>query len=295
LEEPATIEQTADGAATPGFLGQTFSSLRHVNYRYLWIGTVFMSAGQRIQQVTLGWLIYDLTGSSVLLGMLNGLRALPFLMVSPLAGVVADRNNRKKILIISQYVLLMSTILMGALVSAGFVRVWQVFAFTLITAIAWSFVDPVRQSIVPTLVPKDDLMNAVALNSAAFNMTKVVGPSIGGLLIALFGAGGNFFVQGAAYAGVLLSIYWMVVPANSTEARRSSALANLQEGLVYVWSNPVVFALMDSALIPRIIAVPYQTLMPVFQKDVLKVGAEGLGILLAAPGLGACLAIGRQS
>jgi predicted MFS family arabinose efflux permease len=109
-------------------------------------------------------------------------------------------------------------------------------------------------------------------------------------LIAVFGAGGNFFVQSAAYVGVLLSIYWMVVPANSTEARRSSAMANLKEGLVYVWSNPAVFALMTSALIPRIIAMPYQTLMPVFQKDVLKVGPEGLGILLAAPGLGACLA-----
>ena len=96
MEEPATIEQTTDGAATQGFLGQTFSSLRHANYRCLWIGTVFMSAGQWIQQVTLGWLIYDLTGSSVLLGMLNGLRALPFLIVSPIAGVVADRTNRKK-------------------------------------------------------------------------------------------------------------------------------------------------------------------------------------------------------
>lgn len=290
MEDPATLEQTLAKAPPLGFLAQTFSSLRHTDYRYLWIGTVFMSAGQWIQQVTLGWLIYDLTGSSVLLGMLNGLRALPFLIASPIAGVVADRTNRKKVLVFSQYVLLIATVMMGSLVAVGFVRVWQVFAFTLITSLAWSFVDPVRQSMVPTLVPKEDLMNAIALNSAAFNMTKVIGPSIGGLLIALFGASGNFFVQGAAYAGVLLSIYWMTVPANSTDARRSSALANLKEGLMYVWSNPTVFALMTSALIPRIIAVPYQTLMPVFQKDVLKVGPEGLGILLAAPGLGACLA-----
>lgn len=249
-----------------------------------------MSAGQWIQQVTLGWLVYDITGSSVLLGMLNGLRALPFLIASPVAGVVADRSNRKTVLMISQYVLMVTTVIMGTLVAAGFIRVWQVFVFTLITAVAWSFVDPVRQSMVPTLVPKEDLMNAVALNSAAFNMTKVIGPSLGGLLIALFGASGNFFVQGAAYVGVLISIHWMVVPANSTEARRSSALENLKEGVVYVWSNAAVFALMTSALIPRIIAMPYQILMPVFQKDVLKVGPEGLGILLAAPGLGACLA-----
>ena len=290
MDEPAAIESTTAHAPLQGFLAQTFSSLRHRNYRYLWIGTVFMSAGQWIQQVTLGWLVYDITSSSVLLGMLNGLRALPFLIASPIAGVVADRTNRKSVLMVTQYVLLATTILMGVLVTAGFIRVWQVFTFTFITAIAWSFVDPVRQSMVPTLVPKEDLMNAVALNSAAFNMTEVIGPSLGGLLIALFGVGGNFFVQGAAYAGVLISIYWMVVPANSTEARRSSALENLKEGIAYVWSNDAVFALMTSALIPRIIAMPYQTLMPVFQKDVLKVGPEGLGILLAAPGLGACLA-----
>jgi predicted MFS family arabinose efflux permease len=143
---------------------------------------------------------------------------------------------------------------------------------------------------VPTLVPKEDLMNAVALNSAAFNMTKIVGPSIGGVLIVVFGAGGNFFVQSAAYIGVLISLYWMTAPPRSIEARRSSALANLKEGMSYVWHNPAVFALMTSALIPRIIAMPYQALMPVFQKDVLKVGPEGLGLLLAAPGLGASLA-----
>jgi MFS transporter, DHA1 family, staphyloferrin A biosynthesis exporter len=290
LKDPVTIEPTADGKSTPSFFAQTFSSLRHANFRHLFVGTVFMSAGQWIQNVTLGWLVYDLTGSSVLLGMLNGLRALPFLIASPIAGVVADRTNRKNILIVCQYVLMLTAISMGILVAAGFVRVWQVFTFTLITAVAWSFVDPVRQSMVPTLVPKEDLMNAVALNSAAFNMTKVIGPSIGGLLIAVFGASGNFFVQSAAYVGVLLSLHWMTAPSNSTEARRTSALANLKEGMTYVWRNPAVFALMTSALIPRIIAMPYQTLMPVFQKDVLKVGPEGLGLLVAAPGLGASLA-----
>ena len=259
LEEPSTIEQNADGAPADGFFARTFSSLRQRNYRHLFVGTVFMSAGQWIQNVTLGWLLYDLTGSSVLLGMLNGLRALPFLITSPIAGVVADRANRKNILIVCQYVLMLTAASMGILVAAGFVRVWQVFTFTLITAVAWSFVDPVRQSMVPTLVPKEDLMNAVALNSAAFNMTKVIGPSVGGLLIAVFGAGGNFFVQSAAYIGVLLSLYWMTVPPSSTEARRSSAMANLKEGMVYVWSNPAVFALMTSALIPRIIAMPCRT------------------------------------
>ena len=291
MEDPTTLQPVAEVETTSQrFRLGTFSSLRHANYRYLWIGTVFMSAGQWVQQVTLGWLLYDLTGSSVLLGMLNGLRALPFLVASPIAGVAADRTDRKKIILTSQYVLMITAVSMAILVASGFVQVWHLFAFTLITGVAWAFVDPVRQSLVPTLVPKKDLMNAVALNSAAFNLTKVIGPSLGGLIIVVFGAAGNFFVQSVAYVAVLWSIYWMVIPPTPIEARQSSALANLKEGLVYVWSNPAVFALMASALVPRIFAVPYQTLMPVFQKDVLKVGPEGLGILLAAPGLGAMLA-----
>lgn len=249
-----------------------------------------MSGGQWIQQVTLGWLLYDLTGSSVLLGMLNGLRALPFLVASPIAGVAADRMDRRRLILTTQYILIVTALGMGLLVASGSLQVWHLFAFTAITGVAWAFVDPVRQTLVPALVPRHDLMNAVALNSAAFNLTKVIGPSLGGALIVFSGAAGNFFVQCVAYLGVLISIYWMEIPPTPPEARRSSALANLKEGLVYVWSNAAVFALMASALVPRIFAVPYQTLMPVFQKDVLMVGPEGLGILLAAPGLGAMLA-----
>jgi len=249
-----------------------------------------MSAGQWIQQVTLGWLLYDLTGSSVLLGMLNGIRALPFLVASPIAGVAADRMDRRRLILTTQYILIITAVSMGLLVASGYLMVWHLFAFTVITGVTWAFVDPVRQSLVPALVPREDLANAVALNSAAFNLTKVIGPSLGGALIVFSGAAGNFFVQSAAYVGVLISVYRMTIPPTPPEARRSSALANLKEGLVYVWSNPAVFALMTAALVPRIFAVPYQTLMPVFQKDVLKVGPEGLGILLAAPGLGAMLA-----
>lgn len=291
LEEPAALQEESVIETAPRFLRwRTFSSLRHVDYRYLWIGTLFMSAGQWIQQVTLGWLLYDLTGSSVLLGMLNGLRALPFLVASPIAGVAADRMDRRRLILSTQYILITATVGMGSLVVSGHLAVWHLFAFTVITGVTWAFVDPVRQSLVPALVPRDDLVNAVALNSTAFNLTKVIGPSLGGALIVLSGAAGNFFVQSAAYTGVLVSVYWMTIPPTPPEARRTSALANLKEGLVYVWSNPAVFALMTSALVPRIFAVPYQTLMPVFQKDVLEVGPEGLGLLLAAPGLGAMLA-----
>ena len=289
MEEPIFIESAAS-ARPRGIVAQTFTSLTHRNYRYLWLGTVFMSAGQWIQQVTLGWLVYDLTSSSVLLGVLNGLRALPFLIASPIAGVFADRMDRRRLILACECFLAILTVLMGVLVASGTLAVWHLFTFTVLTGVAWAFVDPIRQSLVPVLVPKRDLMNAVALNSSAFNMTKIVGPSLGGLLIVAFGAAGNFFVQGLAYALVLAIVYRMAVPATPPEARRTTPLANLKEGLSYVWSTPIVFALMTAALVPRVFAMPFQTLMPVFQKDVLRVGPEGLGMLLAAPGLGALLA-----
>ena len=175
-------------------------------------------------------------------GYAYGLRALPFLVASPIAGVFADRMDRRQLILGCECFLALLTLLMGVVVVSGKLAVWHLFSFTLLTGVAWAFVDPIRQSLVPVLVPKPNLMNAVALNSAAFNMTKVIGPSLGGLLIVAFGAAGNFFVQGAAYAVVVLIVYRMVVPATPGEARRSSPLANLKEGLSYVWTNPIVFA-----------------------------------------------------
>jgi MFS transporter, DHA1 family, staphyloferrin A biosynthesis exporter len=226
-----------------------------------------------------------------LLGALNGLRALPFLVTGPMAGVAADRMDRQKLMLRTQYVLIVTAVVMGGLVASGLLQVWHIFVFTLITGIAWTFSEPVRQSLIPSVVPKRELANAIALNSGGFNLMKVIGPALGGLMIALFGAAGNFFVQSVAYVGVLVMIYLMHVPPIPAEARRSSALASLKEGFAYVWSTPAVLALMILAYVPRIFAVPYQTLMPVFQKDVLRVGPEGLGMLMAAPGVGAVLSV----
>ncbi len=161
----------------------------------------------------------------------------------------------------------------------------------LITGVAWTITEPVRMSMIPAVVPKEDIANAVALNSGGFNLMKVIGPALGGALIALFGPAENFFLQAIAYAGVLAMIYWMHIPPHRAEAKSRSAVANLKEGFAYVWSTPAVLALMALAYVPRIFAVPYQTLMPVFQKDVLKIGPEGLGLLMAAPGLGAVIAV----
>lgn len=266
----------------------TIASLYHPNYRLLWAGTCFMSAGQWIQQITLGWLIYDMTGSAAMLGFIGAVRTLPFLIVSPTAGVIADRMDRRLLMIRAEGFLVVTAVVMGALVATGLVQVWHLFVFTIVTGVAWSFNQPARMALVPSTVPPDDLMNAMALNSFGFNVTKIVGPFLGGLLIAQFGPGGNFFVQSATYAAVVYVVFLMRVPPQEPMGAQS-AFSGLKEGISYVRDTPTVLALLLLSLIPSILAIPYISLMPVFAKDVLGVGPDGLGIMLAAPGLGAVI------
>ncbi|MSQ28593.1 MAG: MFS transporter [Dehalococcoidia bacterium] len=286
----ATGVAGASAAQAPpkrGWRLEVFSSLRHRDYRYLWIGTVCSSAGMWIQQVTLGWLVYDMTGSSVLLGAVNGIRALPFLFTGPFAGVTADRVDRKKLMLYTQLVLTVTPFIMGVLVLSGQAEVWHVFVFTILTGIGWSFNQPVRQALVGSVVPRQDLPNAIALNSAAFNLTRIVGPAVGGLLILVFTAGGNFIVQGLAYMGVAFMIWRMHVPPNPPVPQGVSVLQSLREGARWVIQEPTVRVLMALAWVPAVFGMPYHSLMPIFAEDVLHVGPVGLGLLLAATGVGA--------
>lgn len=276
--------------ARTGPLG-IFSSLRYRDYRFLWIGTLFLSAGQWIQQVTLGWLLYELTGSPVLLGAMHAVRALPFLFVGPLAGVAADRFDRRGILLITLPIMIVASVLMGFLVQSGLLQTWHIIAFSAFTAIIWSINNPVRQTLVPNLVPRRDLMNAIALNSAGFNSQKVIGPAIGGLLIAAMGPSENFFVQALSYGMVLFLFGLMRVPPTPPNARKQSAASNFREGLAYVRQEPRLLALLVAALVPPLFSLPLtMAMLPVFQKDVYGVGPEGLGALMAGPGLGAVIA-----
>jgi predicted MFS family arabinose efflux permease len=159
----------------------------------------------------------------------------------------------------------------------------------LLTGVAWAFNMPVRQSVVPNLVPRSALMNALALNSAGFNVTRIVGPSLAGLLIAAIGIAGNFYLQAMAYVGVTMMVWQMNIPPMESTARDVSVRRNLAEGARYVWRHPTLRAQMTLALVPVVIALPYISLMPVFAKDVLGLGPGGFGLLMAAPGVGAVI------
>jgi len=273
------------------FIFQTFISLQHGDFRTLWIGILFMSAGAWIQQVTIGWLLYDLTGSGVLLGALNGLRAFPYLILGFFTGVIIDRVDRRKLLLLIQPFMIVATFTLGLLIVTNRIEVWQLFVFAFISGTAWSISMPLRQALVPNLVPKKHLTNALSLTAMGYNINKVLGPALGGILIAAVGAGGNFFVQSAAYLGVLFIVFTLRVPDDHVKPSESSALSDIKDGLKYVRSKPAVLAVIATALVPPLFAMPYMSLMPIFQKDVLGVGPEQLGMLLAAPGIGALFSL----
>ncbi len=273
--------------ATGRFQFGTFSSLRHRDFRYLWLGVVFTSAGQWIQQVTLGWLVYEMTDSAIWLGAVYGARAVPTLITAPLGGIIADRMDRRLLMLTVEPVLMAITLLMGILVATGWIELWHIFAYTIVSGAASNFNHSARQALIPNLVPKADMLNAVALNSMAITSSRVFGPALAGYLIAWFGVAGNFFLQSAAFTGVLVMAFLMRAPLTPAHTRQSSMLSNLRAGLSYARNDKVVFALILLALIPAALQQPSQSLMPIFAKDVLGVGPEGFGMLLATMGVGA--------
>lgn len=268
---------------------QTFRSLRHRNYRLLWFGTLFSSSGQWIQQVTLGWIAYDLTGSGAILGAVNGLRSLPLLFLGPFGGVAADRFDKKRLMFSTQMFLMITAAIFATLIVAGRLEVWHIFVFSALTGVGWAFNMPVRQSIVPNVVPRADMMNAMALNSAGFNVTRIIGPALAGLMIAKIGAGENFYIQAAAYLGVAFMVLQLRLP-DIPRSNRGSVTASLAEGARYVVKHPTLRTQMTLALVPVVIALPYTALLPILAKDTLGKGAGGFGILMSAPGLGAVVA-----
>jgi MFS family permease len=281
-------------AAQPGVeeqerSGGTFRSLKYRDYRLLWFSTLFASSAQWVQQVTVGWLIYEMTDSAFLLGAVNGFRALPLLFLAPIGGVLADRVERKNLMQTTQYMLLIASLIMTAIIFTGTLEVWHLFAFTFITGIGWAFNNPVRQSVVPNLVPKFDLMNALALQSAGFNFTRIIGPTLGGFLLAHLGAGENFALQTFFYVGVITMVMPMVIPPLQRRGETVSVKQNLKDGFTHVWQTKQLRTQLIFAFVPTMLAFPSQALMPIFARDVLGYGPDGLGLLGTAVGVGAVI------
>lgn len=283
----AKAQVQASAADKARFGSGMFAALQFRDYRLLWTGNVVTQTGQWMQQVALGWLVLDLTGSATYLGMVGFARGIPMLFMSLPAGVLADRVDRRKLLLVAQLAAACMALVLAVLVVTGLVRPWHVLVTSFLSGTAMAFIFPVRQALAPSLVPRENLANAVALNSAGQNSTRVVGPSLAGVLISLIGTAGCFFLQAGSlvWAAVLSSL----LPKRPRSAAARASGSNLRDGLRYISANPTLAALIGLAAAPTVLAMPFQQMLPVFATDVLHTGAAGLGLLMAASGVGALL------
>ena len=265
----------------------TFSSLQHVNFRYLWASTIFSSAADWVQMVTLGWYMYELSGSAILVGSLQACRAAPFLVAGPLSGVLTDRVDRRKFLLFNHIFLSLVALLMALLVQTGEVRVWHLFAFGIVSGIGFAAGYPLRQTMVPDVVPRPSVSNGIALVAMAMGVNRILGPATGGILIALFGPSTNFFIQAICYLGVTAMVFPIRLEHKNAARAHTSPLADLREGMVFVLTDKKILSLILLGTIPTVFLMPYTiALLPVFSKDVLGQGPDGLGLLMALFGVG---------
>lgn len=269
----------------------TFASLRYTDYRYLWVGNLFNTCGQWIQQVTVGWLVWKLSGSATLVGITSSLRFLPFLFMGPFGGVAADRMDRRHLLMMTQAIMAAVAVLFAVVVALDWVRVWHAMLFSLVMGCGFAISAPVRQSLVANTVPLKELGNAIALNATAVNSTRIIGPAVGGILIVTFGMAGNFLLQAGLYLCMVAVIFPMKVPYRDTfSASKGSALRSLKEGIQYIWADRILFGLMMLSFIPALFVMPILQIMPAFTAEVLHAQANIYGYLITSYGVGALLA-----
>ena len=269
------------------FDGPLLATLRYRDFRNLWIGSFASYAGQWIQQATIAWLAYDMTGSKSLLGLIMGVRAVPMFLCAPLAGVAADRYDRRKLLMGSQLISALTALLFGIVLALGHAEVWHLFVFVLVSGVAAVLDRPARLTIIFDIVPRGEAMQAVAINMIAFSVARITGPAIAGYLIGWVGAEGNLFVQAGMYFAAAATVYVIVLPPREIVHSGRSAFAELAEGVRYAVTDRTARVLLLIGITPFLLLVPiFGGLLPVYTKDVFYSGPEVLGMLLTSVGVG---------
>lgn len=262
-------------------------ALRHRNFKLFFGGQLISMSGTWMQTVAQSWLVYRLTGSAVLLGFVGFSSQIPVFLLAPLGGSVADRHNRHRIIICTQTASMILAFTLAAVTLAGVVRVWQIFVLAALLGMVNGFDIPNRQAFVVEMVGKEDLMNAIALNSALFNSARTVGPAVAGVLVATVGEGWCFFINAVSYLAVIGGLLAMRLEKRAPRPRTGSTLLNITEGFRFCWRTGPVRALLLLLALISLMGVPYAVLMPLFADRVLHGGARALGLLMACSGIGA--------
>lgn len=269
----------------------TFRALRHRNYRLLWFGQTGHAASLWMDQVARAVLILDITDNNAfMLSVVIAARLVPILLFGLLAGAIADRSDKKKILLATQLVSLSTHLFLGFMVIFGWIEVWHVIATALVAGTAMAFNQPVRQSLISATVPREDLMNAIALNSTALSFMRIGGASLAGTLLIWFGVGQVYLINAGIYVFVTITTVMMVFPPRviKSAAERTGIWTDLRAGFAYIASNPNLGIVTLLALILFIFGFPYQQVfVPLLATETLDLGDAGVGYLAGATGFGA--------
>ena len=268
---------------------QIFTALTSPPFRRDWAGSLASVLGFQIMLIAQGWLVYDLSGSKLYLGYAGLAAGIPAVLLNPFGGVVADKVDPRRLLIVTQTMCSVLMIMLGAITLFGIVEVWHVLLFAFLIGCVNAFDMPTRQALFPHLINREDMMNAVALNSMVWQGTRVVGPGIGGVIIGTrFGEGAGFLVASIGFVAMAVVTYSLAVP-RIQRASGNSIAHELVQGIKYVWTHQVFLFLIGMTFFNSIFGMSYNILLPVFARDVFDVGSSGLGLLGSATGCGAIL------
>lgn len=266
---------------------QVVRALRHRNFQLFFGGQLISLIGTWMQSVAQAWLVYRLTGSTVALGMVGFSGQIPVFLLAPIGGAVADRYGRRRILVGTQSAAMLLALVLAALTLMDAVRVWHIFVLAALLGLVNAFDIPTRQAFVVDMVGKEDLMNAIALNSSMFNGARIVGPAVAGVLVASIGEGWCFFANGVSYIAVIVGLLLMDITWHRRVPLAGSARAEIGEGFRFVRRTSPVRALLLLLGVVSLMGMPYAVLMPIFADRILHGGARGLGLLMGASGVGA--------
>lgn len=284
------FREQAAGEAVPQTpaAARRFSAFRNRNFALLWFGLLVSNSGSWMQLVAQGVLVYDLTHSAFALGLVSFARAVPMMVVTPMGGVVADRVPRLRLLKVTQITALCLALVLAVLTSAGVITVWQIALLSLLSGTVNAFDQPTRQALLPDLVRREDLTNAIALNSAAWQGAAMFGPALAGLAIGWVGIAGAFYANAASFLAVVAALLLMRgVPERSADAHEPRGLFDdLARGLRYVRTTRLVWTLLVLSMVTSVFGRSYVQLLPAFAGAVLHVGPRELGLMMSAPGAG---------
>ena len=287
MEEPISQEQPISTEGLAGNRGNPFASFRHRNFQLYFGGQLISNAGTWMQIIAQGWVVYQISHSDLTLGFVGFAAAIPTLIITPWGGVVVDRVPKRTLLILTQSGAMLLAFILAALAFANAVQVWHIILLAAGLGVVNSFDGPARQAFVVDMVGREDLPNAIALNSLMFNSARIIGPAMGGLLLAIIGPAWCFTINGISFFAVILGLSAMQMTSIEMKRHKDSPWKQLTSGLRYVASQPEISGLLLLSLIFSVFGISYSTILPAFVEQILKQNAAGYGWINAVTGIGA--------